>query len=77
MPLAIISGVWFSIEAMPSYIQTLAYAFPFAHAVDASRTVITRGVGLEAISGDVLFLVGWAIGIFILGIILFGRTMRS
>jgi ABC-2 type transport system permease protein len=77
MPLAIISGVWFSIEAMPSYLQTFAYAFPFAHAVDATRAVITRGVGLEAISGDVLFLVGWAIGIFILGIILFGRTMRS
>ncbi len=77
MPLAIISGVWFSIEAMPSYIQTFAYAFPFAHAVDASRAVITRGVGLEAINIDVLFLVGWAIGIFILGIILFGRTMRS
>jgi ABC-2 type transport system permease protein len=77
MPLSIISGIWFSVEAMPSYIQTLAYAFPFAHAVDAVRAVITRGVGLEAISGDVLFLVGWAIGIFILGTILFGRTMRS
>ena len=77
MPLAIISGVWFSIETMPSYVQTFAYAFPFAHAVDATRAVITRGVGLEAVSGDMLFLVGWAAGIFILGIILFGRTMRS
>ncbi|MEE8194048.1 MAG: ABC transporter permease, partial [Dehalococcoidales bacterium] len=41
MPLAVISGVWFSAEAMPSYIQTLAYAFPFVHAVDAARAVIT------------------------------------
>lgn len=77
MPLAIISGVWFSIEMMPPYIQTMANAFPFAHAVSASRAIITRGVGLEAVGGDVLFLVGWAVGIFAIGIILFGRTMRS
>jgi len=77
MPLAIVSGVWFSVEFMPSYIQTLAYAFPFSHAVDAARAVITRGVGLEAVGGDLVFLAGWAAGIFILGTILFGRTMRS
>jgi len=77
MPLVIISGVWFSIEMMPSYLQTFAYAFPFAHAVDASRAVITRGVGLEAISSDLWFLVGWAVAVFFLGIILFRKTMRS
>jgi len=77
MPLAIVSGVWFSIELMPSYLRTFANAFPFAHAVDASRAVLTRGVGLEAVSGDLWFLVGWAVVIFALGIILFRRTMRS
>jgi ABC-2 type transport system permease protein len=77
IPLALISGVWFSAEFMPEYIVVIAKAFPFIHAVDAARAVITRGVGFEAISGDVFFLVGWAVGIFILGIILFGRTMRS
>ncbi len=77
IPLALISGVWFSAEFMPTYIQAIAKAFPFIHAVDAGRAIITRGVGFEAISGDVFFLVGWAVGIFILGIILFGRTMRS
>jgi len=77
IPLALISGVWFSAEFMPEYIQAIAKAFPFIHAVDAARAIITRGVGFEAISGDVFFLVGWAVGIFALGIILFGRTMRS
>ncbi len=77
MPLAIVSGVWFSIEFMPSYIRTFANLFPYAHAVNASRAIITRGVGMEAISGDFFFLVGWAAGIFILGTILFSRTMRS
>ena len=77
MPLAILSGVWFSSEFMPSYMRTFADLFPFSHAVEASRAVITRGVGMEAISGDFLFLVGWAVGIFVIGTILFSRTMRS
>ena len=77
MPLAIVSGVWFSSEFMPSYINTFANLFPFSHAVEASRAVITRGADMEAISGDFFFLVGWAAGIFIIGTILFSRTMRS
>ncbi|UCE97323.1 MAG: ABC transporter permease [Dehalococcoidia bacterium] len=77
MPLAILSGVWFSTEFMPSYMRTFAGIFPFSHAVEASRAVITRGVGMEAISGDFLFLVSWAAVVFIIGTILFSRTMRS
>jgi ABC-2 type transport system permease protein len=77
MPLAILSGVWFSSEFMPSYIRTFADIFPFSHAVDAARTVITRGAGFEAISVDFFFLVGWAVAIFVLGTVLFARTMRS
>ncbi len=77
MPLAIVSGVWFSSDFMPSYMRVFADIFPFSHAVDASRAVITRGVGMEAISGDFFFLVGWAVAIFVLGTVLFARTMRS
>ncbi len=77
MPLAMLSGCWFSIEMLPSYLRTVAYAFPYAHAIDASRATLIRGVGLEAISNDLLFLVGWAVGIFIIGVILFKRSMRS
>ena len=77
MPLAILSGVWFSIEMLPSYLRNVAYAFPYAHAIDASRAILIRGVGLEAISNDLLFLVGWAVGIFAIGVILFRRSMRS
>jgi len=77
MPLAMLSGCWFSVEMLPSYLRAVAYAFPFAHAIDASKAVITRGVGLEAVSSDVLFLAGWAVVIFAIGVILFRRSMRS
>jgi ABC-2 type transport system permease protein len=77
MPLAVLSGCWFSIEIMPSYIRSVAYVFPYAHAIDASRGVLIRGVGLEALGTDLLFLVGWAVVIFAIGVILFRRSMRS
>jgi len=77
MPLAILSGCWFSIEMLPSYLRNIAYAFPYAHAIDASRGVLIRGVGLEALGTDLLFLVGWAVVIFAIGVILFRRSMRS
>jgi ABC-2 type transport system permease protein len=77
MPLAILSGCWFSLEIMPSYIRNVANAFPYAHAIDASRGVLIRGVGLEAVGTDLLFLIGWAVVIFAIGVILFRRSMRS
>jgi ABC-2 type transport system permease protein len=77
MPLAMLSGCWFSIEMMPSYLRTFAFFFPYAHSIDASRAVLIRGVGMEAVSNDVFFLVGWAVVIFFIGVILFGRSMRS
>ena len=77
MPLATLSGCWFSIEMMPQYLRGFAYAFPYAHSIGASRGVLIRGVGLEAIGPDFLFLIGWAVVIFAIGIILFRRSMRS
>jgi ABC-2 type transport system permease protein len=77
MPLAMLSGCWFSVEMLPSYLRSVAYAFPYAHAIEASRGVLIRGVGLEAIGSDFLFLVGWAAVIFIIGVVLFRRSMRS
>jgi len=77
MPLAMLSGCWFSIELMPSYIRAAAFAFPYAHTIEAARGVLIRGVGLEAVGNDFLFLIGWAVVIFAIGIVLFRRSMRS
>jgi ABC-2 type transport system permease protein len=77
MPLAILSGCWFSVEIMPSYLRAIANAFPYAHTIEASRGVLTRGVGMEAINTDLLFLVGWAVVVFLIGVFLFRRSMRT
>jgi len=77
MPLAMLSGCWFSIDVLPSYLRSIAYAFPYAHTIEAARGILIRGVGLEAVGSDFLFLVGWAVVIFAIGVILFRRSMRS
>jgi ABC-2 type transport system permease protein len=77
MPLAVLSGVWFSISYMPKYIQTIANIFPYAHAVSSAREILIRGANIAAVQNDLLFLAAWAVGATILGIIFFARTMRS
>ncbi|MFA7191386.1 MAG: ABC transporter permease [Dehalococcoidales bacterium] len=77
MPLAVLSGVWFSQEIMPGYIQFLGNIFPYSHAVSAARMVIIRGAEFSAVSGSIVFLACWAVIAFSLGIILFRYKMRA
>ncbi len=42
------SGAWFSLKMVGGAFETIGYIFPFAHAVDAAREVIS-GTGFDAI----------------------------
>ncbi|GMW04322.1 MAG: hypothetical protein AMXMBFR85_03060 [Dehalococcoides mccartyi] len=77
MPLAMVSGTWFSIQFMPDILKGLGYAFPYSHAIEASRLVILRGADFSAVSSEIGILAVWTVAIFALGTIIFGRTMRS
>jgi len=76
VPLTMISGAWFSVEGMPSAINHIAEALPFIHAIDASRSVI-NGASFSAVIPDFYWLIGWAVALFVAGIVLFRRTMVS
>ena len=76
VPMAMISGAWFTVEGMPSAVKSVAGALPFIHAIDASRAVL-NGASLSAIILDIYWLVGWAVVLFAVGIVLFRRTMVS
>lgn len=78
MPLATLSGCWFPAEvSLPVYLRGIADTFPYAHALDAARAVMIRGVGLQVVGSDLLFLGGWTVLIFFIGVVLFRRSMRS
>jgi ABC-2 type transport system permease protein len=76
VPMAMISGAWFTVDRMPAALKSVAGALPFIHAMDASRAII-NGSSFSAIILDIYWLAGWAVVLFAAGIILFRRTMVS
>ena len=77
VPLAMLSGAWFSIDMMPTILVEIMSVFPFIHAIDAARQVITTGAGFVDILPDFYWLIGWTIALFAIGIVLFRRNMTS
>lgn len=45
-PMMILSGVWFSLEGSPAFIQQIAYFLPLTHLVEGARAVMTEGATL-------------------------------
>jgi len=76
VPMAMISGAWFTVDRMPSALRSVAGALPFIHGIDASRAVL-NGSSFSAITLDIYWLIGWAVVLFATGILLFRRTMVS
>jgi len=76
VPMAMISGAWFTVDRMPSALRSVAGALPFIHGIDASRAVL-NGSSFSAITLDIYWLAGWAVVLFAAGIMLFRRTMVS
>lgn len=52
-PMMLLSGVWFSLEGVHPWLQTLAMALPLTHLVAAARAIMIDGAGLVDIAGHV------------------------
>jgi len=75
VPVAMISGAWFQVEYMPAAVVKVAKVFPFLHAINACRDVISEGAALSSISHDLYWLIGWTVAFFAIGIVVFRRSM--
>jgi ABC-2 type transport system permease protein len=60
LPVFLLSGVFWPIEAIPAWLRPLSYLVPPTYAVDACRAVILKGWGLDKIWIDVAVLVAFA-----------------
>lgn len=70
-PMVLLSGVWFSLEGAPWWVQQAAQLLPLTHIVAAARAVMVDGAGLTDIAGSLLVLAGMATVFLLLGAILF------
>jgi ABC-2 type transport system permease protein len=55
-PMMLLSGIWFSLEGSPRWVQWLAHVFPLTHAIDAARAVMIDGAGAAQIAPHLLYL---------------------
>lgn len=77
IPMAMLSGAWFETEGMHPVMIAIAKAFPPTYAIRAAQDVISRGLGFGNIATDFYILLGFAIGLFIIGAMLFRRRMLA
>ena len=55
-PMMLLSGVWFSLEDSPRWVQWVAHVFPLTHVLDAARAVMLDGAGLAQVAPNLLYL---------------------
>jgi ABC-2 type transport system permease protein len=56
IPLLLISGIFWPIESMPSFMQKISKFSPLTHSAEALRDVAIRGFELSQISKEIVFL---------------------
>ena len=60
LPCFLLAGIFWPVEAIPSFIRPLSYAIPPTYAVEALRSVLLRGWGLGEIWLDIVVLLAFA-----------------
>ncbi len=57
-PMMLLSGVWFSLEGSPRWMQIVAQLLPLTHILQAARAITLDGAGLAVIGVDLAYLAG-------------------
>ncbi len=65
LPAIFLSGFFFPLAAMPPFLQAVSYLIPLRYFLIIVRAVLIKGVGLAAVSGEVLALV--VFGVVVMG----------
>jgi ABC-type multidrug transport system permease subunit len=66
-PMMLLSGIWFSLDGSPRWVQWVAHVFPLTHVLDAARAVMLDGAGLVQIAPHLLFLAATALAFLAFG----------
>ena len=70
-----LSGTWFDLSLVGGWFKTVAYAMPFAHAVEAGRAALTGNY--SEIMPHLWWVIGYAVVIMAVAIIIFKKKMNS
>ncbi len=70
-----LSGTWFDLSLVGGGFKTVAYALPFAHAVDACRAALSGNY--SDIMPHLWWVIGYAAAMLIIAIVIFNHKMRA
>ncbi len=76
IPAFLLSGVFWPIEAIPAWLRPASYLIPTTYAVEALRSVMLRGWGLERIGLDLATLAAFASFFLTLAVVSLRRGRR-
>jgi ABC-2 type transport system permease protein len=68
LPTFLLAGIFWPVEAIPSWLRPLSYVIPPSYAVDATRSVMLRGWGIGGIWVDIVALFGFAVAFLSLAV---------
>jgi ABC-2 type transport system permease protein len=71
MPQWIVSGVFFSAQRFPDFVQPVIKALPLTALIDALRAIQLRGASLADVALEIGILGAWFLGAFVVGLKLF------
>lgn len=77
MPLMFASNIFFPISLMPDWLQTVAHVNPLSYLTDALRQLTILPLDLPKLTTDFIYLGGFAIVLFSIGIILSWRYLSE
>jgi ABC-type multidrug transport system permease subunit len=66
-PMMLVSGIWFSLEGSPRWVQWVAHIFPLTHLLEGARAVMIDGAGIAEIAPNLLYLAATAVLFLIIG----------
>jgi ABC-2 type transport system permease protein len=74
-PMMFLSGVFFPIQQMPWYMQTISHFLPLTYAADALRKVMVLGAGVPQITNELIILIGFGVVMIAIALPVFKRMM--
>jgi ABC-2 type transport system permease protein len=76
LPNILLSGFMFPRQAMPAVAQWIGAALPLTYFLQILRGVLLKGVGIEQLWPQALALVGFAVGLIVLSVLRFHKTIE-
>jgi len=74
-PMMFLSGVFFPIQQMPWYMQSISKALPLTYLADALRKVMVLGAGVPIITVELVVLIGFGVIMTTIAVPVFRRAM--